>query len=914
MGFALLLAGVSTLDRSHTTKPIAVPQFVKTELGARRPSAHLTRTTAPGTTTKIVSSGYEVANSTGTVRVTQAGDTSTKWVRYANGTTRPTSYGNETIVLGGKQADGEQYVTVGKHAGVHTWKWQLSTGSLQPTLRADGSVLVSPAHVVGGFRILPLAIFDTHCKNVTPRGAAWGLEHKNGSWQLTLNLDDSRLPVPYVIDPAVETFRSVNSANTAGGATTVLITKPAGLVQNDLMVAAISVRGGSNTFVCAPVATGAWTSFLATNSTTNLHQELFWKVASAADVAAANYTFTFGTVAGCGTTSSQVAVGGIAAFYGINDAAPIGSSGGQANASGTNTIAPTINNATINNFLVGAFGSRNTTTYTPPPGLPTFTEQWDTPASGGVTLELATAVTTATGATGTKTATPLVNTAVNVGQLFTLAIDGVPPTNAIAVTSAAPAGSSFLSGTNVYYRGAALGSFQLQDTVTETGSGVASVVFPALGGTTTGWTHLTDSETTPVGGPYVTTNNFSWTAGTVSGPTDAVVATDNATNPGTTNLTFVNDSTAPTGGTISVPANSNTLNNIVITTANYTDAGSGLAAGTNVITRSNAQLPSIPGVSCPAGGYVGATVVPTSPDTVPTDGMCYVYTLTGTDNVGNTATVTSSPILVDTSVPTATAATAGVSSLTFAATVPNKAMRMLVVGVEAEFVTNNSCQASGVTYGGTAMTEITSAATGTGSYDCSSLWYMAAPPVGTANVIVTYTGTFDATAGAVALWNVKQGAPDAFNSSFSNTAATTTSLTTVTPNSTVIDIFGSGQPTTVGALVPNAGQTAREITTLGGTASTSHGMSTELVPAPGAVTVGWTQSGINRSTEVAAAFAPGDVTPPTNAFSVTGSAPAGSSFLTGTTVYYRGVALAASSSKTRSPTPTPGRRLQPSTL
>ena len=118
--------------------------------------------------------------------------------------------------------------------------------------------------------------------------------------------------------------------------------------------------------------------------------------------------------------------------------------------------------------------------------------------------------------------------------------------------------------------------------------------------------------------------------------------------------------TAPTGGAISVPAFSNTLGSIVITTTNYAEtqstSASGLATvGGNVITRSNAQAPSSPGV-CPAAGYSGATVV-TSPDTVPTDGQCYVYTLTGTDNVGNFATIATSPILVDTTVPSTPAVT-----------------------------------------------------------------------------------------------------------------------------------------------------------------------------------------------------------------------------------------------------------------
>jgi hypothetical protein len=41
--------------------------------------------------------------------VTQTGGPAKTWARFANGTTRSTSYGNGAIVLGGKRADGEQY-------------------------------------------------------------------------------------------------------------------------------------------------------------------------------------------------------------------------------------------------------------------------------------------------------------------------------------------------------------------------------------------------------------------------------------------------------------------------------------------------------------------------------------------------------------------------------------------------------------------------------------------------------------------------------------------------------------------------------------------------------------------------------------------------------------------------------------
>ena len=106
------------------------------------------------------------------------------------------------------------------------------------------------------------------------------------------------------------------------------------------------------------------------------------------------------------------------------------------------------------------------------------------------------------------------------------------------------------------------------------------------------------------------------------------------------------DTTSPSGGAISVPSYANTLS-VTITKTNFTDSVSGMAS--NVITRSSGQAPTAG--ACPTTGYSGATTV-TSPDTGVTNGNCYEYTLTGTDNAGNSASVTSNPVLVDTSPPT----------------------------------------------------------------------------------------------------------------------------------------------------------------------------------------------------------------------------------------------------------------------
>src|SRR5439155_12866382 len=87
---------------------------------------------------------------------------------------------------------------------------------------------------------------------------------------------------------------------------------------------------------------------------------------------------------------------------------------------------------------------------------------------------------------------------------------------------------------------------------------------------------------------------------------------------------------------------------VTITSCHVTHDRSGLGGGSHTITRSHGQppLPSFP--TRPSSR--SATVV-TSPDSTVANGQCYVYTLTATDNVGNTSSVSTSPVLVDTTAP-----------------------------------------------------------------------------------------------------------------------------------------------------------------------------------------------------------------------------------------------------------------------
>ena len=246
----------------------------------------------------------------------------------------------------------------------------------------------------------------------------------------------------------------------------------------------------------------------------------------------------------------------------------------------------------------------------------------------------------------------------NVGNTFTSAtvtnvrVDNTLPTNALTLSSVT--GGAYLSGTTVYYRGTALGNFQLTNTVADAGCGPASCIFPALGGTVGGWTHTTQTVNTPAGGPYVTTNNFAWPAAETNSPTEAVTSTDNAGNttpppPSPSPTTPPHPPAAPSPSTASAATGggtssySNSGNFTIGTRTDYNaDTGSGFASST--LTVATATL-----TANTCGSYGAPPPSSAPPPKRPTTG-CYLYTLTGLDNVGNSATITTT-VMVDTTAP-----------------------------------------------------------------------------------------------------------------------------------------------------------------------------------------------------------------------------------------------------------------------
>ncbi len=218
--------------------------------------------------------------------------------------------------------------------------------------------------------------------------------------------------------------------------------------------------------------------------------------------------------------------------------------------------------------------------------------------------------------------------------------DTAAPVNALSLSDLT--GNAAKSGNTVYYRGAAAGSFTLTNGVSDTGSGPASSTTATLAGTSTGWTHNPSTVSTPSAGPYVSAS-FSWTAGTTGAPTETVTGRDLAGNAAATTLSFVNDSAAPVGGTITYTDGYQSDPSVSVAFTAGSDSGSGIATGR--LQRATATLA---GGTC--GTFTGFTTIgpanPASPyvDSQVTNSTCYQYRYAITDQLGNQALVASANV------------------------------------------------------------------------------------------------------------------------------------------------------------------------------------------------------------------------------------------------------------------------------
>jgi len=186
---------------------------------------------------------------------------------------------------------------------------------------------------------------------------------------------------------AVPTFRSASSATAIS--TSLTINKPAGVVQNDVMVAEVAVRATNS--ITAPTG---WTLILDTSLGSSGHVSTYSKVAGASEPS--SYTWT--------SFDANGKSGGITDWFNVKTSSPVDVSSGNTG-TGTTVTGTGVTTTGPNEPILFFADQIGEVSYTPPAGT---NERWDVATSGatyGASTENADSVQALAGSTGNFTAT-----------------------------------------------------------------------------------------------------------------------------------------------------------------------------------------------------------------------------------------------------------------------------------------------------------------------------------------------------------------------------------------------------------------------------------------------------------------------------------------------------------------------------
>jgi len=193
-------------------------------------------------------------------------------------------------------------------------------------------------------------------------------------------------------------YASDTSAVASTATATLGISRPSGTASGNLLVAGITVGGGSGTTVTAP---SGWTLVRPRTDGTNVSLLTYYKVAGSSEPATYSWNLS----------PSVRASGGIIRYTGVNTASPINTSNsltGSDTTSPYRVTTPSVTTTTNQTALVGFYGIGAAATYTASSGL---TEQFDAnntnaagPSTEGATGTQATAATTSSTNYATATA------------------------------------------------------------------------------------------------------------------------------------------------------------------------------------------------------------------------------------------------------------------------------------------------------------------------------------------------------------------------------------------------------------------------------------------------------------------------------------------------------------------------------
>lgn len=138
---------------------------------------------------------------------------------------------------------------------------------------------------------------------------------------------------------------SASTAGSAGAQSSLTISKPPGLVDGDVLIAHIGVRGGVQTTLAGP---SGWATVDRINQSTDITMGVFSHAVTTAASEPASYTFTW--------TGSFGAAGTMLAFINVDNASPVDGHGGTPDDGSTTTkIAPAVTNVYPNGLQVISF-------------------------------------------------------------------------------------------------------------------------------------------------------------------------------------------------------------------------------------------------------------------------------------------------------------------------------------------------------------------------------------------------------------------------------------------------------------------------------------------------------------------------------------------------------------------------------
>ncbi len=162
---------------------------------------------------------------------------------------------------------------------------------------------------------------------------------------------------------AAISLRGATSANNGGGATTLVLNTPSGVVSGDTLLISADAQWQANISMYSPPG---WNTFGAVSDSANYWHQTFYLQLSGAP--AATYSVTLNTYS-CGTGPCVVnptvikASGGMVAYSGVNST-PIESESYVNNASSTTWSSPNVSTTNNNDMVLAFFGSGTGTTVT----------------------------------------------------------------------------------------------------------------------------------------------------------------------------------------------------------------------------------------------------------------------------------------------------------------------------------------------------------------------------------------------------------------------------------------------------------------------------------------------------------------------------------------------------------------------